>query len=248
MENKYIGINFNKRKMLIATVGFVLGSFTYVNIAGFKHEESQWFINFIKKYPKSEIETKKELSKEKGIRNESDILSTTEIDDIIWNIYNESKISNISQIGIILSVIDRMLHPNFPKTATGVIFEHKQYSWVYKKRFPLEGDFYNEKDTAIPRWHKKRFLINIRNLIYDIFQNRTIKEVREILIKIVNKNEEKIPVERKVLFYRSVALDKKWNQQMINEQSESSEIFFQNLITKHNAKKVVIESLVFYLL
>lgn len=196
--------------------------------------------NFIRLQNKEEFLRKDNLSKQRGPRDMKDHFSSEEIDDIVWNIYNEARHLGVmepvaGQLAVLLCVIDRMKHRSDAPTATGVIYRAWQFSWVKKKFFPIYRENISETERKISeariRIMGKRNLVGIRKLVTKLVSGRNIGQVRQEIVKQIEATGVEVP-DTPILFYKRTDWDHTDPRNPnYNNMSASSRAHWANLVT-----------------
>lgn len=234
MSEKVTNQKGPSRRLLLGALGLAGVSAAAVKFTEWLNEpetEEGFRKRFFKFQTPDEHREKVRKSFERKPRNPETRFSNEEIDDIIWNVFNEAKSEpREGQLGTMLCVIDRMLHKNNPSTATGVIYKRNQFSWVREVRFPVPRVINNPelKLRLSERFRKfkdkngvsnEEYILNIRKLVLEFLSGKTVGDARKKIVEEISKiTGIKIPEKPGVLFYKRTD----WNHRNLNEKRLSS--------------------------
>jgi hypothetical protein len=208
-----------RRRFLAGTAAAVAGGIAYEKFRDYYADEflnlpDDKFLELICQTMSEETLSQKKLkSRVNAPRNPDTKFSKEEIEDLIWNMVNEAgpKEPEEGRLGIMLCVLDRILHKDNPATATGVIYKNWQFSWVdHGRAFPIPKkptSLEAEKERQKKLIESKKYtelVLEMRNFIKKITGDGKLT-VGEIKKKIVKEIEEKtgiiVPF-TPVLFYK----------------------------------------------
>lgn len=118
-----------------------------------KETKIEWILGAVDKVSPLYIA---EYQKEKlEVRDEKTMFTEEERNVLAWNIYHEARSKDEGEegkLGVLLSVFERMISPNYPSSSQGVVFQKDQYSWtrdvkkgLHEKRNEHEISFYEAR-------------------------------------------------------------------------------------------------------
>ena len=172
----------DKAKFLFLALAFISSSPEKAFAQNTNDSKSlEWLLQAVEKIDPIEYLANRNIQPES--RKENTKFTESEKNILAWNLYFEARGENVSgQLGVLLSVFERMKSNKYPATAEAVVMQNYQYSWTLKI---LENNT-GKKDEKVDI---KKFL-ELRKLVEQYTQGKSISKniesVRKEIMKLEN--------------------------------------------------------------